>query len=306
MSVQKLILKTKLGLRQNQFESLYIAELQDYISSHPRRHYWMRPANDTQSQRMAGTYLSAIREDLKHGGYIFIMKSKAADLFRQLEELDLTYKPVQFENMADISSILNLDEPQALWVIVEDDGRPLEAIASRFKVAQVAIRNHLAPPLGTPVNGDKGHRQYVPDGEGCRKALHIMFIEMNVPSVRGFSVVVAQARSLGVFCCTISKLSKHDHYVMNLFGEPEHSLDERKALAANSVRIYGAGPKHKAEFLPEFRDTIEWHARSAGLSIEQSQLTKIFDDDTARLTENYPNLGVVFDSDDAHIVHLSR
>ena len=221
--------------------------LSEFIAGQRQYSFWLRPSNDLQSQQMVGAYLKAIRHDLKNGGYIFVKRSRAADLFRQLTELDAAYKAVNLKVMDDIAEIIDLDDPKALWIIVEDDSLPYATLASRFTVAEVAMRGHMAPPLGTPISYDEITKRS--ELREARGMILIMFIEMDYPSVRGFSVIQSQCRSLQIACCRVSRDNTYDHELNKLFDEPEHDSVELKGRRATTVRVFGSGQKHMAEMI---------------------------------------------------------
>lgn len=208
--------------------------------------FLLQPTTDLQSQQMVGAYIEAVKDDLKNGGYIFVKKSRAADVLRQLAEAGAAYKAVQFEQMADIAGIVNFDQPGELWVIIEDDSQPLDVLASRFKVAETELRKKMAPDLGAPVESDQDMREALKR----RKAMGVrllMFIEMDYPSVKGFSVVLVQARGLGISTCRITRINAYDDEVARAFNHPERHDGELKSYNANSIRVFGSGPKNYKE-----------------------------------------------------------
>lgn len=208
--------------------------------------FLLQPTTDLQSQQMVGGYIEAIKDDLKNGGYIFVKKSRAADVLRQLAEAGAAYKAVQFEQMSDIAGIVNFDQPGELWVIIEDDGQPLDVQASRFKVAETELRKKMAPDLGLPVESDQDMRETLKR----RKAMGVrllMFIEMDYPSVKGFNVVLVQARGLGISTCRVTRRNAYDDEVARAFNLPERHDGELKSYNANSIRVFGSGPKNYTE-----------------------------------------------------------
>lgn len=279
--------------------------LSEYVSRHPSRFgYWMRPANDLQSQKMVGAYLSAIKDELKNGGYIFVKKSRAADLFRQLTELEASFKPIHIPVMADLHEILDFEDPKELWVIVEDDSLPYETLASRFKVAEVIIRKNIAPQLGVPIESSKATKEYF-EKQKSRGYTLMMFIEMDYPSIKGFSVIQSQCRSLKIATCRITRESEHDRSLHAIFNEAEHSEDELKSRSANTIRIYGSGPKYQTEIRRDLSRVIQYYAQSANTQQGSSVIHEAYTVDPAELLIN-SNLGLVFGLEDAQIVDLDR
>lgn len=286
---------------QTNISPLPIINLSEFLESNARRpNYWMRPANDRHSQQMVGAYINAAKDDLKNGGYIFVKKSRAADVFRQLTEAGAQYKAVNFKDMTDIDDILCFEDPKALWVIVEDDSLPLEVLASRFKIAQVALRRQMAPLLGTPMTIKEILQ--TPERRGF---IHLMFVEMNFPAIKGFAVIAAQCRSLRIAHCTVSRLSSHDHEVTKLFDEPQHNSDELKGMLANTIRVLGSGPKHRAENTDSFQHWFSYQARNANSQQVGESHPELLQVEMERL-EHESNLGVAFGFGDAHIVNLAR
>lgn len=208
--------------------------------------FLLQPETDLQSQQMVGAYFEAVKDDLKNGGYIFVKKSRAADVFRQLTEAGATYRAVQFQDISEIAGIINLDEPGALWVIVENDSLPLEVLASRFKIAETEIRKRVAPNLGVPIESEQDRREALIK----RKAMGVRlltFIEMDYPSVKGFSVVLSQLRGLRVSTCRVTRINAFDDEVARLFNEPERYDAEVKSYGVNSIRVFGSGPRNFQE-----------------------------------------------------------
>jgi hypothetical protein len=232
--------------------------LSEFIAERNHFCHWLRPSNDLQSQQMVGAYLKAIQPHLKNGGYIFVIRSRAADLFRQLTELGAAYKSVHFKDIEDFSAIVDLDEPKELWVIVEDDKLPYATLASRFNVTEVALRTQMAPPLSKVItleDLDKNSKR-----REARGMIVMMFIELDYPSVVGFSVVQDQCRSLNIACCRVTRGNIHDHELNKLFGEPEHSPIELKGRTATTVRIFGSGPKHRTEMIMNLSSMLKSQA----------------------------------------------
>lgn len=286
---------------ENNLLSPFMIGLSDLIEKQPKSGYWLRPCNDLQSQQMVAGYLKALQPHLKNGGYIFVKGSRAADLFRQLTELRAAYKAVHFEVIEDIAGIIDIIDPKELWVIVENDSLPYATQASRFHVAEVALRNKMAPPLGTPFNFDDI------DKRQTRGMILMMFIEMDYPSVRGFSVVLSQSRSLNIAACRISLDNTHDHELNKLLGEPEHNADELKARRVNTLRIFGSGPKHHAELMMDFHnyaleapdEAKDMHSNDERASFPETFIAK------DRLKKE-SNLGLAMGNDRAYLVDLSR
>lgn len=227
--------------------------MSDFIRAHGSRFgYWLRPSTPLQSQQMVGAYLKAMKDDLKSGGYIFVKKSRAADVLRQLTELEASYKVVNLKVMADIAEIINFHDPKELWVIVEDDSLPYEKLATRFKVAETALRSKMAPLLGARISEQEQREQLA--HMKARGFTLMMFIEMDYPSIKGFSIVQAQCRSLKIASCRVSMDTKHDHELNAIFDYPEHNSDELKSRTANMLRIFGSGPNHYSEITRDLYD----------------------------------------------------
>lgn len=277
----------------------------EYLRNQPSKFgYWLRPANDLQSQQMVGAYLTAIRDDLKNGGYIFVKKSRAADLFRQLTELEAVFKPIHIPVMADLDEIIDFEDPKELWVIVEDDSLAYETLASRFKVAEVIIRKKIAPALGVPIENRKLSQEYFEKNKARGMTL-MMFIEMDYPSVKGFSVIQSQCRSLKIACCRVTRESEYDRSIHGIFSEPEHSEDELKSRSANTIRVFGSGPKYLAEIKRDLSRLVHYHAQFANTQQGSPVIHEAFTIDVGRLLDE-SNLGLVFGLDDVDIVDLRK
>lgn len=295
MSTSVIICKTKTSV----FPPTMMT-LSEFIAGQCQFPHWLKPANELQSQQMVGAYLKAIQPHLKNGGYIFVKRSRAADLFRQLTELGATYKAVHFQFIDDIAEIIDFNEPKQLWVIVEDDSLPYATLASRFKVAQTELRKGMAPVLGAKFSFDEMQREN--EMRQARGMILMMFIEMNYPSVKGFSVVQAQSRSLKIAGCQVSMDNAHDHELNKIFGDPEYSSDELKWQTANTVRIYGSGPKHRAEMLMNLYDLVELNAPDES---EDDDLYKETSINIGRLNEE-SRLGLAVGFGQARFVDLNR
>ena len=279
--------------------------LSEYVSKHPSRFgYWMRPANDLQSQQMVGAYLTAIRDELKNGGYIFVKKSRAADLFRQLTELEACFKPIHIPVMADLHEILDFEDPKELWVIVEDDSLPYETLASRFKVAEVIIRRNITPQLGVPIESSKATKEYF-EKQKARGFTLMMFIEMDYPSVKGFSVIQSQCRALKIATCRITRESEHDRRLHGIFNEPEHSEDELASRSANTIRVYGSGPKYQAEIKRDLSRLVHYYAQSVNTQQGSTVIHEAYTVDPDKLLLE-SNTGLVFGLDDVELIDLSK
>lgn len=279
--------------------SPFMIGLSDFIEAKPKCGYWLRPCNDLQSQQMVAAYLKALQPHLKNGGYIFVKRSRAADLFRQLTELGAPYKAVHFEVMEDIAGIIDINDPKALWVIVEDDSLPYATLTSRFQTAEITLRRKMAPALGTSINYDEMKREM--EQRQAKGMVVLMFIELDYPSVKGFSIVQAQCRSLNIAACRVSRDSAHDHELNTLFGEPDHSKDEWKSRIANTLRIFGSGPKHHAEFMMTISDL----AALADTEKDESDALPETFIVTKRLKKE-SSLGVALVDSGAYLVDLSQ
>lgn len=279
--------------------------LSEFIKDHPIRfNYWLRPVNAMQSQLMVGAYLNAMKNNLKNGGYIFVKKSRAADVFRQLTELGAAYKAIHFKDMNEISTILDGNDPKELWIIVEDDRLPYETLAARFRIAEVALRNDMAPPLETPITpySQEDQQKWL-----SRGLTLLMFIEMDYPSVKGFTVIQSQARSLKIACCRVSMESSHDHELNKVFGHPEHNQDELQSRRNNSIQIFGSGKKYKAEYSQRFKEILHYQAQSVNTqqgSPEYPEALTV----NLNILDQESNLGISFgfDSLDAYVIDLER
>ena len=245
MSIAQLIIKAKRA-----FKPKPIGLSEDILSRHKPTSFWLRPVNELQSQNMVGSYLRAMKDDLRNGGYIFVKKSRAPDVIRQLAEQGASYQAVHFERMEEISEIIDLENPKALWVVVEDDSLAYDILAARYRVAETALRSKLAPALGAPI-----------DEAACRLELQrrkakgvrlLMFIEMDYPLSKGFSVIVSQCRALRIATCRVTRESSQDDEIKSLFGQSANCPDELKFMAANSVQVYGSGAKNHAQCTEEF------------------------------------------------------
>ena len=214
-------------------------------SNRSKQSYWLRAASDTQSQQMVGAFFKAMQQYLSNGGYIFVKKSRAADVFRQLTDLSVAYKAVHLHQITDIDDILDLEDPKHLWIVIEDDSLPHYELASRFKVIEVALRHKMAPPLGHPVTLPTEDKRLP------KPVKFLIFIEMDYPSIKGYAVIEGQSRSLQIISCRVSRDNAFDHQIHGVFGEPEYSPDELKARKVNTTRVYGSGLKYQAELKAE-------------------------------------------------------
>ena len=214
-------------------------------SNKSKQSYWLRATSDTQSQQMVGAFFKAMQQDLSNGGYIFVKKSRAADVFRQLTDLSVAYKAIHLHQITDIDDILDLEDPKHLWIVIEDDSLPYYELAARFKVIEVALRHKMAPPLSDRITLP------TKDERITKRIKFLIFIEMDYPSVKGYAVIEAQSRFLQIISCRVSRDNAFDHQIHSVFGEPEHSPDELKARKMNTTRIYGSGLKYQAELKNE-------------------------------------------------------
>jgi hypothetical protein len=277
--------------------------LSEFISANPNTFgYWLRPSNDLQSQQMVGAYLQGVKDDLKNGGYIFVKKSRAAELFRQLAELGAAYTAVHFKVMEDVAEIIDLDKPKALWVIVEDDSLPYETQASRFRVAEKALREKMVKALGIPIYHK--HVNAILESRQSRCVINIVFIEMDFPSMRGFTVVQTHCRSLNIKFCRVSRDNAHDHEVNKIFSEPEHDNDEWKSRIVNSMMIFGSGPRHQPELMMCLHDILEYGITYEDSDEARSPFKQRFISVERLKEESKLGLAVGFGS--AHMVDMSR
>ena len=264
---------------------------------------WFKPTTDLQSQQMVASYIEAIKGDLGNGGYIFVKKSRAADVFRQLSEVGASYKAIRFENMADIADIIDIEHPAELWVIVEDDDQPYEVLASRFAVAETELRKKIVPALGLPVESDEATREALIK----RKAMGVrvlMFIEMDYPSVKGFSVVISQLRALRVSTCTVTRINAYNDEVRKLFGQPARNLPEIKSMGVNSIQVFGSGPENFKECSEAFKSYLHREPLKAKQKgSETPEETLGLDLDQMRTATS---LGLVVGFGDPAFVHVSR
>lgn len=276
--------------------------MSDFVRAHGSRFgYWLRPSNALQSQQMVGSYLKAIKDDLKNGGYIFVKKSRAPDLLRQLTELGASYKAVNVKVMADIAEIIDFHDPKELWIIVEDDSLPYEKLASRFRVAEVALRSKMAPLLSSPRN-EKAQREDLAKLNERGLTL-MMFIEMDYPSIKGFSVVQSQCRSLKIASCRVSLDTTYDHELNAIFDQPEHSMDEWKSRTANTLRIFGSGPNHYSEIQRDLYDLSYDDPNQAPVGSGSCKSGGYFHIEELKTPSN---LGVAVGFGDAQVIDLTK
>lgn len=196
--------------------------------------YWLRPSSCHESQQMVGSYLKGLKDNLKNGGYIFVKRSRAEEVFRQLSDLGVIYRSIHSEHIDEITKIINLVDTDALWVVVEDDNQPYEVSAQRFKSIEVGLRSKLAPSYKE--SDEEGARLWLKKLKQKGPRL-LMFIEMDYPVSNGFAITLAQCRGLGLITCLVSKESDFAHEVNSLFGQASRSKEEHCSLLANSIQV---------------------------------------------------------------------
>lgn len=273
---------------------------EEYVNRHKKFGFWLRPASDLQSEQMVSGYLRAVKDDLENGGYIFVKKSRAACLLRQLAELQVDCKPVHFQDMSQLSDILDLDDPKALWVVIEDDSLPYAILVERLHTAEKLLRSQMAPPLGDRIEGS--HDQIMAKAV-TRKIKVLMFIEMDYPSIRGFSVVLSQSRNLKIAACRVTRECMFDRQVHATMGEPEHVESEITAMAKTTIRIYGSGDKYQAEIKEDLKRLLQYQATQCILNESAPEGSSSIDAD--QLTQ-VSSACLAFGFEDAEVVDLNR
>lgn len=272
----------------------------EYATEHKKFSFWLRPSNDAQSHQMVGGYLKAVKDELQNGGYIFVRRSKAASLLRQLTEMEVAHNPVSLPDMSGLSRILNLHEPKGLWVIIEDDGLPYSELAARHRTAETLIRGQMAPPLGQRIE-KMTHAEIMASSAAIKRKV-IMFIEIDCPSIKGFAVVQSQCKSLGISVCHVTRECVYDRKLHGILNEPEHIETELNVRAANSVLIFGPGDKYQ----PEMNDRLDQLGKLVGGDVANNAVdadhTKI--DLESLSNENYKALAFGFSV--AEIIDIDR
>lgn len=233
---------------KSRFRPEKVMELSSFITPDLLKFgFFMRPTTDTQSSQMLDGYLRAATSAGMHGGHIFVSSARAAEVLRVLDRRNLAVNIYSWPDLTDLPSMFDITKGRyRVNVYIEDDSAPYKERAERFLAVQELVRNQfdaITKAVMAPPEDDE--YSYEPE-RPTKPKLHVMFVELNLQTHRGFSVYMAMLKQHVGFCL-ISRRNEFE-YTVGEFADPAgFSEDEHLSLAANTIRIFGAGQKHQKE-----------------------------------------------------------
>lgn len=210
--------------------------------------FYMRPTTDTQSSQMLDAYVRAARAGGVYGGHIFVSSARAADVLRVLDRLGAAVNVYSWPDLTDLPKLFDISKGcYRVNVYIEDDSAPHKERSARFLAVQELVRTQfdaitkavMDPSLEDDESPFEAERPTKP-------GIHVMFVELNLQTKRGFSVYMAMLKQHVGFCL-ISRRNEFE-YTVGEFADPAGFCeDEHLSIVANSIRIYGSGQQHQKE-----------------------------------------------------------
>lgn len=293
------------------FCSEKVVKLSSFLNPETLRFgFLMRPATSVQLSQMLNAYIKAIKTDCPNGGHVFVGSTHAAEVTQALAMNDITYTLYSLVDMESYRDIMPLaDQSEGIVrVFVEDDSRPHKEREQRFIQVQRILGEELRKIIGVKLEPDRSDVIFkdvkAQQAEFKRLKKFIMIMDMNTSLIKAFPSYLAQLRGRIGFCI-ISSENEHDQEIKELFGSSLMDMDGRKSLNANTMKIYGSGPKHHKELSDAYGLSVHFanqaHVNQKG-SASSYELYRV---DTHGLAE-VSDRGIAFDWERAVEVDLSR
>lgn len=262
--------------------------------------FYMRPTTDAQSSQMLDAYIRAARVGGLYGGHIFVSSARAAEVLRILDRLGAAVNVYSWPDLTDLPKLFDITKGcYRVNVYIEDDSAPYKERAARFLAVQELVRRQFDDITKAVMDPPLDDEYPFQPERSTKPKLHVMFVELNLQTKRGFSVYMAMLKQHVGFCL-ISRRNEFE-YTVGQFADPAgFSEDEHLSIVANTIRIYGSGQKHQKEMRQSY-DRVFTSMMSPG-SMKKSKGDIDLD---ALWFENDHGLAFNFDGK-PHLVDLTR
>jgi hypothetical protein len=220
-----------------------------------RRNLYLRPCTAQQRLHMLEGYLKAAKYHYPNGGHIFVGSHLAAEVLHYLDASLISYTVhslVEMNAHLDIMPVVDQAEG-VVRVFVEDDHLSYAARDERFLKVQALFSPQCVPMIPLPpdeLEDMKAHFEKVSEIQARIKRLRrfVLFYEMNTTFEKSFPIVMCQLKGR-VGYCIMSTQNDYEREIQNLQRGEQDEPITKEILVANTVQVYGAGPKHKREIL---------------------------------------------------------
>lgn len=264
-------------------------------------HYYMRPTDDHQSSIMIKAHILGHESDWENGGFIFVSKQRAPDVLRILDQIGVQPKIVSLSRAGDLNGLINLSKPGDAWVFVEDDELTCHKRADKMRTVHAILAQKRRALIDAVYN--KPIKFYADKFPAKNQRVPIMFIEVTLPFVDETPVVFAQARSLGLCYCVVSRQSQYDDALNVAFGGPD-VRDTIRSILPHTVQVYGSGPENTSDLMERFDSMQKW--KSQEFNTSQGAIIFPLSEDRPHELEKRSSLGAYFCGSEMRIVDLEN
>lgn len=197
----------------------------------------LRPGNDNQKSLMIEQYFYAQKEMWGCGGYVIANRKDASEVVRVLSELNIPYEVFGLAETKEhnlIFTLAHVRDIKHVFIYVDDERDHLLKRTEDFRRFQAKVI-------------DKCRAWKDEWKDSTWDFLPTFYVDVDLPSMLGYTVNMAQVRKRIWYCVLSSKVC-HDVVVSERLGiMAEKEIEEYKAVKANSVTIYGSGRRNHKE-----------------------------------------------------------
>ena len=216
---------------------------------------YLRPGTEQQRQYMLDGYLKTTKVIYPNGGHIFVGSQLAAEVLHYLDVNLITYtlhSLVEMNAHLDIMPIVDQAEG-VVRVFVEDDNLSYAIRDEGLRQVQALFRPQCVPMVTfTPDEcaNTKVYLQKVAEIQERIKRLRrfVLFYDLNTTIEKVFPILMCQLKGR-VNYCILSSESEFERKIKDLQHGKQSDAEAKAILMANTVQIFGSGPKHKNEIL---------------------------------------------------------
>lgn len=217
----------------------------------------LRPGNDNQKSLMIEQFFYAQKELWSGGGYVITNRIDAGDVVRVLSELDITYVLFSLADTKEHSLIFTLANARIekrVFIYVDDERDHLLKRTEDFRRFQAKVVDKCRDWKDDPKDASW---DYLPT----------FYVDVDLPSMSGFMVNMAQVRKRIGYCMLTSKAWQDIAVSQRLGIMAEKEVEEYKSVKANSITIYGSGRRNHKEAMGSHFTFLNYQA--AALNTQQ-------------------------------------
>jgi hypothetical protein len=217
----------------------------------------LRPGNDNQKSLMIEQFFYAQKELWSGGGYVISNRKDAGDVVRVLSELSIPYELFSLSDTKEhnlIHTLASAREDKNVFVYIDDERDHLLKRTEDFRRFQAKVIDKCRDWKDDPKDANWDF-------------LPTFYVDVDLPSMSGFMVYMAQVRKRIGYCMLTSK-SWQDIAVSQRLGiMTEKEVEEYKSVKANSITIYGSGRRNHKEAMGSHFTYLNYKA--AALNTQQ-------------------------------------